>query len=61
MTTDQLSNVLEIGQTTLYDINFAKSFEHFFRKKALSFLECGWKWHQAGLTGRLVQFCSYCF
>jgi len=30
MTTDQTSNVLEIGQTTLYDINFAKSFEHFF-------------------------------
>jgi len=25
MTTDKLSSVSEIGQTTLYDINFAKS------------------------------------
>jgi len=32
MTTDQLSNVLEIGKTTLYDINFAKSFEQSFEK-----------------------------
>jgi hypothetical protein len=33
MTTDKLRNVSEIGQTTLYDIDFAKSFEPFLWKE----------------------------
>jgi len=32
MTKDQLSNVLEIGETTLYDINFAKVLNISFEK-----------------------------
>jgi len=49
MTTDQLTReekVSKIGQTTLYCINFSKSFERFLLAKYGIFLEYNLRWHE---------------